>query len=51
MYQERLMLITREKLTSLNVGDGITAAIPFAEPIDPFLNGMYTLYIRVQRLQ
>lgn len=50
-YQERLMLITQEKLASLNVGDGVTLAIPYAEPIDIFLNGIYTLYVRVQRLQ
>jgi hypothetical protein len=44
-------LITREKLYALNAGDGITIAIPYAEPIDIALNGIYTLYLPVQRVQ
>jgi hypothetical protein len=51
VYQERVTLITREKLYALNAGDGITIAIPFAEPIDVALSGIYTLYLRVQRTQ
>lgn len=50
-YQERVVLITREKLYALNPGDGITIALPLAEPLDILLNGMYTLYLRVQRTQ
>jgi hypothetical protein len=51
MYQERVILITREKLYALNAGDGVTIAIPLAEPIDILLSGIYTLYLRVQRTQ
>jgi hypothetical protein len=51
LYQERVVLIMREKLFSLNPGDGITIALPLAEPIDILLNGIYSLYLRVQRIQ
>lgn len=50
-YQERVMLLTREKVNTLGAGDGVTIAVPFAEPIDIALNGIYTLYVRVQRIQ
>lgn len=50
-YQDRLVVITREKLQSLAVGAGITVAVPFAEPFDGALNGLYTLYLRVERVQ
>jgi hypothetical protein len=51
IYQERVTLITREKVNSLNPGDGVTIAIPYAEPLDILLNGIYMLYLRVQRVQ
>ncbi len=50
-YQDRVVVVTREKLASLAVGSGITIAIPFAEPFDRQLNGMYTAYLRVERIQ
>ena len=50
-YQDRVIVVTREKLASLAVGQGITIAIPFAEPFDNQLNGMYTAYVRVERIQ
>jgi hypothetical protein len=50
-YQDRVVVVTREKLTSLAVGSGITIAIPFAEPMDGQLNGIYTAYLRVERVQ
>jgi hypothetical protein len=51
IYQERVVLINREKLFPLNPGDGITIALPYPEPLDPMLGGIYTLYLRVQRVQ
>jgi hypothetical protein len=50
-YQDRVVVVTREKLASLAVGAGFTIAIPFAEPYDQQLNGVYTLYMRVERIQ
>lgn len=50
-YQDRLVVITQEKLAALTVGQGITVAIPFIEPADGILNGLYTLYLRVERTQ
>jgi hypothetical protein len=50
-YQERVIVVTREKLASLNPGAGITIAVPFWEPYDGTLNGVYTAYVRVDRLQ
>lgn len=50
-YQDRVVVVTREKLTSLVPGAGTTMAIPFAEPFNNFLNGIYTMYLRIERLQ
>ena len=50
-YQDRLLVITREKLESLAVGSGVTVAIPLAEPFNNQLNGLYTVYVRVERTQ
>jgi hypothetical protein len=50
-YQDRVMVVTREKLASLPVGGGIQVAIPFAEPMDNHLNGLYQLFVRVERVQ
>ncbi len=50
-YQDRVVVITHEKLASLRPGMGTTIAVPFAEPMDNFLNGMYTAYVRVERIQ
>lgn len=50
-YQDRVVVVTREKLASLAVGQGMTIAIPFAEPFDNFLNGLYMAYLRVERTQ
>jgi hypothetical protein len=51
MYRDRFVVITREKVNTLNAGDGITITLPLAEPIDPLLSGIYSLNLRVQRLQ
>ena len=51
IYEERMSVITREKVNSLNAGDGVTIIIPFAETPELFLGGHYTLYLRVQRVQ
>lgn len=50
-YQDRVVVVTREKLASLAVGQGVTIAIPFWEPLDGQLNGVYTAYLRVERTQ
>jgi hypothetical protein len=50
IYEERFTVITQEKVASLAPGQGVTFALPVAEPIDLFLKGMYTLYLRVERL-
>jgi len=50
-YQDRVVVVTWEKLQSLAVGAGISIAIPFAEPFDNQLNGIYTAYLRVERIQ
>lgn len=50
-YQDRVVVVTREKLTSLAPGAGMTIAVPFWEPYNNFLNGVYTAYVRVERLQ
>jgi hypothetical protein len=49
-YQDRVMVITREKLGALPVGGGVQLAIPFAEPRDNKLNGLYQLFVRVERI-
>jgi hypothetical protein len=50
-YQERLVVVTREKLAGLMPGTGMTVAVPFAEPADGVLDGSYTLYLRLDRIQ
>ena len=50
-YQDRVMVITREKLLSLPVGGGVSLTIPFAEPYNGRLNGLYQLFVRVERVQ
>jgi hypothetical protein len=50
-YQERVVVITQEKLSRLPVGGGVTVPIPYIEPPDPSLGGALTLYLRVQRIQ
>jgi len=50
-YQDRLVVITHEKLASLTVGTGTTLVVPFAEPMNGKLNGLYQLYVRVERIQ
>jgi hypothetical protein len=50
-YQDRLMVVTREKLAALTPGMGIIVAVPFPEPNDAFLQGLYTVYLRVERIQ
>lgn len=50
-YQDRLVVVTREKLSGLTPGAGITVAVPFAEPANGMLDGLYTLYLRVERIQ
>jgi hypothetical protein len=44
------MVVTREKQASLPVGGGIQLAIPFAEPMDNHLNGLYQMFVRVERI-
>jgi hypothetical protein len=50
-YQDRLVVITREKLASLAVGAGTTLVVPFGEPANGKLNGLYQMFIRVERIQ
>jgi hypothetical protein len=50
-YQDRLVVLTNEKLKSLPVGGGVSLTIPYAEPFNNILNGLYQLYIRVERIQ
>jgi hypothetical protein len=50
-YQGRLALVTREKVASLEPGAGINVAIPFAEGATGSLDGIYTLYMRVERVE
>ena len=50
-YQDRVMVVTREKLKSLPVGGGVQLAIPFPEPFNNRLNGLYQLFVRVERVQ
>jgi hypothetical protein len=50
-YQDRVVVVTREKLLSLLPGSGMTLAVPFAEPFDGQLNGLYTAYVRIERIQ
>ena len=50
-YQDRLIVITHEKLAKLTVGTGTTLVIPFGEPANGKLNGLYQLYVRVERIQ
>jgi hypothetical protein len=50
-YQDRLYVITHEKLVSLAVGAGITVAVPLAEPASDRLGGLYTAYLRIERIQ
>jgi hypothetical protein len=51
LYQDRFVVVTREKLLSLAVGGAKLVNVPFVEPNDGHLNGIYTLYLRVERLQ
>jgi hypothetical protein len=50
-YQDRMLVLTREKLSALTPGTSQLILIPFAEPVDGALNGLYTLYVRVERIQ
>jgi hypothetical protein len=50
-YQDRVTVITHEKLVSLPVGGGVSLTIPFAEPMNGKLNGLYQLFVRVERVQ
>jgi hypothetical protein len=48
-YQERVVLITQEKLSGLPVGGGVTVPIRYLEPGS--LGGDLTLYLRVERIR
>ena len=50
-YQDRVVVITREKLASLPVGGGTQLTIPFAEVFNGRLNGLYQMFVRVERIQ
>jgi hypothetical protein len=50
LYQERVVVITQEKLAALTVGGGVTVAIPYTDPPDQTLGGALTLYVRVERI-
>ncbi len=51
-YEDRFMVLTREKVAALATGAGTNLAIVYDEPMnDPFLGGAYTLYLRVERVQ
>lgn len=50
MYQERVVLVTQEKLSSVPVGGGVTVPIQYTEPPNS-LGGALTLYLRIQRIR
>lgn len=50
-YANRFVALTRENLAGLAIGAGITIAVPFVEPESPVTGGLYTLYLRVERMQ
>lgn len=50
-YQDRVMVVTREKLRDLPVGGGVSLTIPFPEPYNNRLNGLYQMFVRVERVQ
>jgi len=51
LYQERVVVITQEKLASLPIGGGVTIPIQYNDPPDQTLGGALTLYLRVERIQ
>ena len=50
VYQDRHVVLTREKLASLAPGSATLLMIPYSEP-STFLAGLYWLYVRVERVQ
>jgi LCCL domain len=50
-YQDRLVVVTHEKMVAVPVGGYTVVAVPFWEPADGVLNGVYTLYVRIDRLE
>jgi hypothetical protein len=50
IYEERMAVITYEKVATMKSGEGVSIAIPLKEPPGLALNGDYTLYLRVKRL-
>lgn len=50
-YEDRFIILTREKLANLSVGGGTIMPVQYAEPTTIFSNGHYTLYLRIERLQ
>ena len=51
IYQERVVLITQEKLSGVPVGGGVTVPIRYTEAGDASLGADLTLYLRVQRIR
>ena len=49
-YQDRYVVLTKEKLAALAVGGSTIMPIPFDEPATVISSGMYTLYLRVERV-
>jgi hypothetical protein len=50
-YDDRFIILTRQKLAGLNVGAATTLPIQYVEPQTIFSKGHYTLYLRIERLQ
>ena len=51
IYEERISVLTYEKVATMKTGDVLPMAVPLKEPTGLALNGDYTLYLRVKRLQ
>jgi hypothetical protein len=52
IYRDRHVMITREKLAALAPGKWTMLSLPFIEPpLPPATGAMYTLYLRVERIQ
>lgn len=50
-YQDRFIVVTQERVAALGVGEGITLPMPYGEPVGTLTGAIYTLYVRVQRVQ
>ena len=50
VYEERISVLTYEKVANMKTGDVLPMAVALKEPTGLALNGDYTLYLRVKRL-